>query len=241
MQIIDAYWEKKNLDVDTLEIICDSNDSEKDLVETLESVHQPYIVLKIAYDNNQLMLKAQEMGFQLIENSISLSAETKDLVYTPLQERFINNTLFKEADEEDKENVLRNVKNGTIYQTDRIAVDPFFSKKIAGNRYYNWMRQLIEDDAKLSVIYYKDNVVAFAINKRIDDKTYEAVLGGCMPDYKNKGLGFLSVYATTHSIKLQGGTKIVTHVSSNNLPVLKLHLENGFKITNMEYVLIKHQ
>lgn len=241
MQIIDAYWEKDNLNTKTNEIICSTEDKDRDLVNALEKTDASYLVLKVPTTNISLSLRAQELGFTLIETSISLEASIKDLAYSPIQQRFIDNSTFKNVDKKTEKDILESIKDGEIFKTDRIAIDPAFSEKVAGNRYYNWTKQLIEEDAKLSATYYKDDLVAFGISKKVDEQVYDAVLGGCLPEYMNKGLGFLAIYTNNKSIELQGGSKITTHVSSNNLPIIKLHLENGYRITNMEYVLVKHQ
>ena len=62
-----------------------------------------------------------------------------------------------------------------------------------------------------------------------------------LPNVSNKGLGFAALYANYVSIKNQGGRKIVTRVSSNNSPILRLHIQYGYVITNMNYILVKHQ
>jgi hypothetical protein len=70
---------------------------------------------------------------------------------------------------------------------------------------------------------------------------YDAFLGGVFSEAANKGLGFLALYANMQSIRSQGGLKIITRVSSNNLPILRLHLQYGYDITDMNYILVKHQ
>jgi hypothetical protein len=112
---------------------------------------------------------------------------------------------------------------------------------MAGIRYYNWTRDALEKGAEMAIGYYKDEPVAFGINGCVKDKLYDGLLGGVFSEASNKGLGFLSIYANLESIHEQGGIKLVTKISSNNVPILRLHMQYNYEIRDMNYILIKHQ
>lgn len=240
MKIIDAFWEKRNLNVDVTEIECDGDETVEELVDCIRKLGTSYNVLKLPVDKNDLLLAAQDEGFRFEEASITLEANISSVAIPPLYNRFLPYINIKTADDNEREIVLREIKSGEIFETDRIALDPIFSKEMAGLRYYNWAKDLIEGGADFPVAYYKDDMVAFGVNKAIDDKTFDAVLGGVIAEFGKKGFGFWALYANYDSIKRQGGKKIVTHVSSNNLPVYKLHMQNGYGVSGMKYILVKH-
>ncbi|MBQ8914060.1 MAG: GNAT family N-acetyltransferase [Lachnospiraceae bacterium] len=240
MKIVDAFWEKRNLNVDVTEIDLDGNETVDEVVETLRKLSTSYNVIKLPVARNDLLLKVQEEGFIFVEVSIALESGISAIDIPPLYSRFLPHINIKTADEREREIVLDEIKNGEIFETDRIALDPHFSRQMAGLRYYNWAKDLIETGADFPVAYYKDDMVAFGVNKSIDDKTYDAVLGGVISEFGRKGFGFWALYANYDSIKRQGGKKIVTHVSSNNMPVFKLHMQNGYTVSGMKYILVKH-
>ena len=59
-------------------------------------------------------------------------------------------------------------------------------------------------------------------------------------NFSKAGMGFFPQYANLLSAKDQGGQYFIGAVSSNNLPALRIHLELGAIIQNMDYVFIKH-
>jgi GNAT superfamily N-acetyltransferase len=144
------------------------------------------------------------------------------------------------ASEELQDRVFREIKMGTIFSTDRIALDSHFSVEIAGNRYYNWMRQELDRGAALSISYYKEEPVAFSITKPAANGVCDGIMGGVFAEHRNRGLGFLAIEATNQTAEKYGAKKIQTKVSSNNLPILRLHVSGGYEIVHMEEVLVKH-
>lgn len=53
-------------------------------------------------------------------------------------------------------------------------------------------------------------------------------------------MGFAVLYYPMLKAKMDGKRRMVTAVSSNNPSSVRLHLELGYKIKGMNYVLIKH-
>ena len=228
------------MNIDVTEMECNGDETIDEVVEELRKLTTSYNVLKLPTTRSDLLLRAQEEGFKFVEVSIALEANVAAIGIPPLYNRFLPKINIKTADEKERELVLNEIKNGEIFETDRIAKDPHFSRQMAGLRYYNWAKDLLAQGADFPVAYYKDDMVAFGVNKKVDDKTYDAVLGGVVSEFGRKGFGFLSLYSNYDSIKRQGGKKIITHVSSNNMPVYKLHMQNGYAVSNMHYILVKH-
>lgn len=241
MRIVDAFWEKRNLGIDVTEISCEESDSLEEIQTTLNNINCPYCVLKIPTGNAELLFMAQKTGFCLIETGIELEGKTANMDIPLLYKRFERFITVGDGDDTIRKNVLDTIRKGDIFSTDRIALDPCFSKQMAGERYYNWVGDELEQGAKLAIAFYKDEPIGFGINKDIGNGVFDAFLGGTLPSAANKGLGFAALYANYISIKDQGGKKIVTRVSSNNPPILRLHMQYGYEITNLNYILVKHQ
>ena len=79
MKIVDAVWEKRNLGVDVTEIVCEASDSKEELISALSKVKAPYSVCKVPSGAVELLLCAQEQGYQVIEMLIGMERKTKDL------------------------------------------------------------------------------------------------------------------------------------------------------------------
>ena len=241
MKITDAFWEKRNLGVDVTEIACAASDSREELISALSEVKTPYSVCKIPGGAAELLLCAQDQGYRVIEMSIGLEGKTRELALPFIYRRFEPEIAIRDAKSEQIEEVLWEVEAGDIFNTDRIALDPHFGKKVAGRRYANWIRDLLHQGAHLCIGYYKDIPAAFGVNQSKEGGISDAVVGGALSNGTGVGLGFLSIYANLVSGIQQGNTKIKTHVSSNNLPIIHLHRQFGFQIHEMQYVLVKYQ
>ncbi len=243
MIITDAFWEKRNLGCDVCEISCEADDTEESLTDELAKVKTPYSVVKIPSEAVELLLTAQQLGYRLIETTTAIEGSMKKIAMPKMYQRFIDQIRMEYADEEMENKVLEEIRSGAIFETDRIAVDPHFSKRIAGERYYNWCKDAMEKGAKMGVAYYRDEPAAFNISilKEGSNGIWDGLIGGLFQEAFHTGLGFLVVYTETELCRLGGGRKCLGRVSSNNVPILRLHVDYGFDIRDVNYVLIKHQ
>lgn len=241
MQIIDAIWEKRNLGTDVLEVECDTKDNGEELKSVLQNIKVPYSVCKVPSGRVELLKCAQELGYQVVEMSICMEGRLKDIALPKVYERFMKDVIVKEADENEVEYVLQYIEQGELFTTDRIAQDSCFGKKIAGRRYSNWVRDLLPKGVRVCITLFKDVPVAFGINLDRENSVSDAFLGGILNNGEGSGVGFLSLYANIVTAKKYGNKKIISNVSSNNPAIVNLHLQFGYKIKNMQYVLIKHQ
>lgn len=240
MIVIDAFWEKRNLGTDVVEIQCEMEDSVEQLVEALNDVRAPYSVCKVPGICVDLLRCAQENGYQVVEMSIGMEGRTKDIELPSIYQRFMRDVQIKEADEQERQYVLNKIEEGSIFQTDRIALDPCYGSAIAGKRYSNWVKDLLPKGARICLATLKDEPIAFGINMDKENGVSDAFLGGLLDENAGRGFGFLALYANLTAAKQYGNKKVVTSVSSNNPAIINLHLLYGFKISKMNYVLIKH-
>ena len=242
MNIIDAFWEKKNIGVETVEVVCNGKETGNELEKELNKISVPYSVLKIPAGNYELLAAGQGCGYSVIELTFKLIGNVNIVKLPAVYNRFAPYLRVEPATDEIKEKVLNEIAGGEIFSTDRIAIDPVFSKEIAGRRYYNWCSDAINKGASLEIAYYKEEPIAFNINAQPDDKRVcDGLLGGVFAEALDRGLGFLVLYTEVESCKRLGGKAVVSTVSSNNLPILKLHIQYGFEIREVNYVMIKHR
>ena len=243
MKIVDAYWERRNLGVDVKEIVCDELDTVEELKEILRHVEAPYSVVKIPSGCVPLLLAAQQCGYFLIEASISYEGSMKTLCVPRVYGHFAPHVSISEASGELVRKALDEMESGRIFTTDRIALDPMFSREMAGKRYANWCRDEMEAGAEMEIAYYKGEPFAFNISREEKDRpgAFLGLMGGMFSTFLNKGMGFLLVHCEIEACRKNGGKWYLGTTSSNNMPSLRLHLRYGFEITRTQYVLIKHQ
>lgn len=242
MKITDATWERRNLGVNTLEIELDENDNINELDEVLKShIDKEYVVVKSSVNNLDYIWGLPQRGFTYIESQLSLEVTISDYnapSYLKVMERSASLKILSE-----KEEVMlamdRLAEN--VFDKDRISLDQNFSPKLAGGRYKNWVRDLIDKGQDFLELYIKDIPIGFFIAQPSHDDVGIAGLAGLYGEYKGKGFGLVLIKKGMDYIFTMGHKKIVTSVSSNNKDIVKIHLLLGFMIKDIHYVYVKHQ
>ena len=229
--------------MDVKEILCAETDSAEELEETLFQVDVPYSVVKIPSGCIPLLLMSQRCGYSFVEASISYEGNIKTLCPPRIFERFIPQVSVSGATRALADKALSEMESGRIFTTDRIAVDPMFSRAMAGKRYANWCRDEMGAGAEMEIAYYKDLPVAFNVSRERKDRpgAFVGLMGGLFSEFLDKGLGFLLLQCEMETCRRNGGKWCLGTTSSNNMPSLRLHLHYGFDITCTQYVLVKHQ
>lgn len=240
MRIIDAVWEKRNLDVECTEFEIGAGEKGCDLVDQIQQTTTEYQVAKVEVGNVDVQLMLQDNGFKFYETNYQLERKLKPGETLPaIYKRFKKDLSYRVATEEEINNILEIVESGEMFTTDKVALDPHFSAKHSGHRYVVRARDMLKDGAPTVLGLFKGNVVSFTIYE-IKDGYCLAYIGGMFKEYRDKGLGFIPLYVTAEHILDNGGKILRTGVSSNNPSILRLQLLFGAKITEMKNVFIKH-
>ena len=235
-----APWEKRNLDVNCCDIFIDNDDVIDDFRADIEALNEEYQVMHISGGNSAALLAAQNMGFQIIEMNVELVRDMKSVEIPTIYKRFEQHLSYEYTDEKTMEMVLDRVKKGDMFLTDKIASDPFFGPDKSGFRYYNWCKDIMDQGGVTVLSKYKNEVIGFETYKMDEKGSVTNIIGGVFPEYSNKGLGFAPLYVELLSQKEKGAKKVHTAVSSNNVPVLKVHEMLGYRVDKMTYILIRH-
>ena len=184
----------------------------------------------------------QKHGFQFIETMFETEKNLEDKPKAPEICRSLTRHIsYHYATNQEKECVIQDIKKGLIFNTDRIALDPDFSLEMAGNRYALWaMDVLKKSNAMMVITEYQGKDVGF--NVLVDKgKYYDGMLGGLFPIYLKSGLGFANIHVALNSAYDAGAKRMISHVSSNNFQMFKLHMLYGLSIKRMTYNLVRHK
>lgn len=234
-------WEKRNLDIDSsVEFYIDQNDLWNDISDELGKHKETYQVMHVPGGNTNVLTNAHLAGFLPIEMNIQLTRKLDTLELPHIYKRFEPVITCNIATDDEKEKVLKVIREGDIFSTDKVAKDPCFGPQYAGKRYAYWTQDVIKQGAVLLCMKYKGKLAAFDICVNKGNDISEAFLGGTLPEFKNSGLGFLTVYFITKYAMEKGFKRIITGVSSNNISILKIHEMFNYYVDSMSYCLIKH-
>lgn len=247
MKIVNAEWEIRNLGVKTIEISIEKNDtllSEKDLIATIEKhirqYEASYVVVKSDSRYSAISLYLQRAGFIFMENQIDLRANRKDIADSVEKYRKVcAGAHCRLADEEDIQMIFSEMERG-IFDTDRIALDPYFGVKAANRRYLFWMQDELKRGASLYLTKHYEKTLGFCLFKRNGSEIHD-LLGGLLNLHEaEQGKGLFSHYASRVCFLNCGARVYKTSISSNNLGIVRLQFMFGCTVNNIKNVLIKH-
>lgn len=236
MNFIDTPWEKRNLGVESGKVIVQSDNDVALLKETLKINNKEYMEADVAPGCIKSIRALENSGFHFMETLVELEASVSEIVVPKNMKRFAEKVSYDLSSEEELQIIKSVIRSGEMFLTDKISLNPFFGQIKAGNRYANWVESLLEKDARCFSVHYKDKLIGFEISI-LEDGKLEFLLGGGFP---KTGAGMMTVTASYNYWTHQDIKSIETKVSSNNLPVLKLHELFGLRTSGLRYVFVKN-
>lgn len=239
MTIIDAYWEKRNLGKSVKEVCIDETDTIENIEEGLKKIDAEYVVLKIPTTRTDLLFKVDVLGLTYVEDMVDLVSTLNLPELNHLQKRIFEQTFVEEIKLENMTQLYIEIEKG-IFETDRIAVDPVFSKKIANRRYVNWIKDELERGTRYYVYKYKNKEIGFFSLKEKKDGEYISFIGGMYKECRDGGLGALINHHVINVVRMLKGKKVHISVSTNNVAQMKSAINSGYVPENISHVYIKH-
>lgn len=241
MKIINTFWEQQNLGVTSEEIILDVVDEYKELRNYIENKNNiQYTVVKVPQPKVEYFEILQENGFIFRETLINMELDLNSFKFPTNLEKLDSLIEKKRVCINEIENICKEIRFG-IFDTDRIALDKKFGISVSSNRYSNWIMNEYLNNTDIFQIYYKKNPIGFFGIKKKEDLIYDNFLAGIYARFKSYGFGFSIISKAIEEIGNLGGSRYSTHISSNNLSVIKLYQNFGFTTKNLQYIFIKHQ
>jgi hypothetical protein len=243
MKVIDAFWEKRNLNIETKEIILSESDSLSDIEEVLVSLSsgKKYIVAKIPVGKPDFIRLLTDNGFYFVESLFEMSLRITDFQLPEHLKRFDEMFTYRKlTNNEDFERLEGEIKNG-IFSTDRIALDPNFGIDVSAIRYINWLRDEVQKGGEIFEVLSKEKPVGFFSFKDLSNGKYDVFLGGMYRNEFAMGLGFSLLSKEIIELQKRQAKLYVTHISSNNLAIIRLFFSFGFSPVNIVYVMTKFQ
>jgi hypothetical protein len=236
MVVIDAVWEKRNLGLNTIEIVIEPTDTLKDF--NLHHYNADYEVIKIPIELKDWVFGLQNLGYTFVEVLNNCKFSGNPPILNKIENRMLSNISCSIMDSTEIQLLKKNIFDG-MFNTDRISMDPFFGLNIAANRYWGWINDEMNNGAQLFNLKFKNHPAGFFILKKIQNNIFSN-LAGIYNHCQNKGLGLFLNYSEILEGWKMGGEILYTAYSSNNLGADKIHNALRFTIYKQFYVFIKH-
>jgi len=237
LKIVNADWEYRNLGVTTIEIEIEEYDTRETILTTIQEIRAQYIVLKLPSHKADMTFDIQKSGYTYIEDMVQMVSYLKKVNYSSVQERFNTCVSTQVMTEEDLVTVKQEIKKG-LFSTDRVYLDPYFSKKQAYNRYINWIEDEYLRKTQFIKYIYKGNTIGFFALREQEKGRYTSFLGGIFPAYRKGGIG--TVVKVPQVVQAYGGKSVSTNVSSNNPTQIRNLILNGYIPESITHTFIKH-
>ena len=237
MKKVNADWELRNLNVKTIEVVIEKDDSSVYVQQQLSEIDGDYVVVKVSSDINGMINIIQNCGYKYIEDLIHVEHDLREVTRSRVLQRLYDETTYRRMNDDDINQLFDEVDDG-MFDSDRISNDPMFGKDFAARRYSNWLRNLLNKGASFYVIRYRNDSTGFVVLETADGINYHSVLGGGYRKYRSSGMGIIQ--KEQEITRALGGRRVLTSVSSNNVKQLKALIVNGYVPYSIDHIFVKH-
>ena len=241
MKLVDATWEQRNLGVTCVEVVVDQTDSLEDLRRVIAEQTAQYSVVKLPVGRGDAMFALSELGYTFIE--VQRTRVARNVFPHELSERqlaYVATSGRSRMSDDDRQVMWSAIHKG-MFDTDRVFLDPHFTKAQAAARYAGWIRDQITAGVELFNIVHADENIGYFTLQDLGDGVYYPILGGLYEAHRNAGLGLLMPFNIMAEAMARGGREVVTYISSNNHAFLRLLLSLGYALQDVTYVYVKHR
>lgn len=243
MNIIHAVWEQANLGVDAYETILDAGDTPESYAQAerdLLAAGAQYLVVKTPVNCPALLFGLPQLGYTLVETVFHVAIRREDYHMPPTIARFDRGlTVAERTLEADCARIYALIRGG-IFKSDRVSIDPAFTLAQAGNRYANWLRQMVGKGARLFEVLHGETAIGFFVIDRVDETTVDPVLMGLYDEENDRGMGALLHKKTLDTCFEAPCGKLTSTIVSNNAKVLRVYVNAGATIADTQYTYVKH-
>ena len=239
MKIIDAFWEMRNLDVTCTEVTVELDDLEEVVFAQINELPLGYQVVKLPVARVDIMNALQNANFTFVESSISVEHDLQLKEPDGLFARMVSSCEFVLIGTDEIERISLEIRSD-MFRTDRVYLDPEFTREQAANRYVNWMMDEVSRGASVYELRIKNVGIGFFLFRHDSKGVGYSALAGLYPSSKTPGFGNVLLHQVLLEAKKRQLIRLESHVSSNNLAVVKNHIEQGFRITDIHYVYVRH-
>lgn len=239
MQVIDAFWERRNLGVTCTEVVVNPADRFEEVQNAMADLPAGYQVVKAPVARLDLCDHLRAQGFTFVEASISVEHDLRVPPLPPIVQRMIDATTVREVVDGEAEAVFAQVHLG-LFNTDRVFIDPAFTPEVAANRYVNWIRDELDGGGVLYELQRGEEALGFFVFRDRAAAVGASVLSGLYDGQTAPGMGVVLLHAILDRARIRGMKRLSSRISTNNVAVVKTHALLGFSISEIQYVFVRH-
>jgi hypothetical protein len=243
MNTVHAVWERQNLGVDAYETTLTETDAPeayaRSEAEMIRAGAQ-YLVVKTPVNCPALLFGLPALGYTMVETVFHVAIRREEYRMPATIARFDRGlSVAERTDETDLRRVYALIRSG-VFRSDRVSVDPAFTLAQSGNRYANWLAQMLGRGGKLFEVLRGETPVGFFVIQRVDETTVDPVLMGLYDEANDRGMGALLHKKTLDTCFTMDCARLTSTIVSNNSKVLRVYVNAGATIADTQYTYVKH-
>lgn len=240
MKLTHATWEKRNIGLDCYEVVIEAGDNADMLRERAPEFETDYTVVKVPVGRVDISFYLQSAGYRFVEVITTCHHDGKLPTLPRVLQRIIDTASYAEMDAADLDEAFAMIRGG-MFDTDRVSLDPYFTREQATGRYIGWIQDEIARGSQMFKLVFKGRNAGFFNLRNVGNQTVAAAVGGVYPEFQKAGLGVcLNYFEIVEGVR-QGARRIVTSFSSNNRGAAAIHFLLGYGLGDQYYVFIKHE
>ena len=206
----------------------------------LSALSSGYQVVKVPVGRIDIMNSLHHAEFIFVESSINVEHDLNINNPEGLFARMVSACDYEKLETDEIDRVSSEIRSN-MFKTDRVYLDPEFTREQAANRYVDWMMDEVSRGASVYEMRLENVGVGFFLFREDAERIGYSALAGLYPSSKSLGFGNVLIYQVLVEGKKRHLRRINSHLSSNNLAILRNHIEQGFNVTNIQYVFVRHQ
>ena len=238
MKIIDAHWELRNLNLRVAEILFEDRELVDQNGFEFPFDQYDFILAKIPAASVSFMHMLEDIGFRYLETQFEMVRDLrKTVIFPEMYKAILSKVSLLPVDNDTSLNALLDRIDSSLFDTDRVSLDPLLGPQKGAARYKNWMIDEYESGkAFLAELVFNKMPIGFFLLTKKNNSTYVATLAGLYKEYQKTGLGISAVAKPIEWCTSNGVTTLITRNSSNNPDSLKVHLSCGYVLRDIKYI-----
>lgn len=238
MKVTDAFWERRNLGVGSTEVAIGVQDDVDAIGPVIDGLAPGYHVVKVPVARYDVMSLLEQRGFSFIEGTIRVRHDLVLPEPTGLFKRMVDASSSQRVEGPAIERVGDEIRKG-LFTTDRVFLDPHFEPGQAAVRYVNWMHDEVARGGTVHELTTSGRAVGFFVFRQDDEGVGYSILSGLYEAARSPGLGSVLLRVILAEAAGRGLRLLSSYISTNNLPVIKTHIDQGFTIVDLQYVYVR--
>ena len=243
MKTVHATWEQANLGVNAYETVLTEQDTADEYAQAekaLLAAGAEYLVVKTPVNTPTLLFGLPKLGYTFVETVFHVAIRRCDYHMQDTVARFDRGlSVLERTQPDDLQRVFSLIRSG-VFRSDRVSIDPAFTLAQGGNRYANWLSQMLGRGGRLFEVLQGVKPIGFFVIVRVDAQTVDPVLMGMYDEANDRGIGTLLHKKTLDTCFEMDCARLTSTIVSNNSKVLRVYVNAGATITDTLYTYVRH-